>query len=307
MNAYDFSNTIYVKDLDFVMLSYDEPNADENFEDLQKIVPWAKRSHGVKGFDAAHRAAADKSETEIFVTIDADNIVDPAVLDFRIRNPKKQDNFAVALNGINLTNGLMYGNGSIKVWTRKFVYKMHCHENIENEEDATERKTTDFCWEPSYYSTRASCYSLTVTNKTPYQSWRAGFREGVKKGMQYKENFVLKRSIAISNNDHIFSWSMLGADVENGAIGSDAFVLGVMLYIGNLIPASGISDFAWLEDFYTNQWPLWAPKMETVRKSIGALFDIPSIPLLDPASSKAVKYYSNIANANTPRISEYEI
>ena len=40
-------------------------------------VPWAKRVHGVKGSDAAHKAAAEQSDTDWFVTVDADNIVQP--------------------------------------------------------------------------------------------------------------------------------------------------------------------------------------------------------------------------------------
>ena len=43
-------------DYDIIYLSYDEPNAEKNYADLCKIVPWAKRVHGVDGSDAAHKA-----------------------------------------------------------------------------------------------------------------------------------------------------------------------------------------------------------------------------------------------------------
>ena len=55
------ANTIRVTNLDFVFISYREPNADENYADLLNIVPWAKRVHGIKGFDNAHKAAAEKA------------------------------------------------------------------------------------------------------------------------------------------------------------------------------------------------------------------------------------------------------
>jgi len=61
-----------VIEFDVVFLSYDEPNADLHYADLCNKVPWAKRVHGVKGSDHAHKAAAEKSETEWFVTVDAD-------------------------------------------------------------------------------------------------------------------------------------------------------------------------------------------------------------------------------------------
>ena len=48
-----------VIEFDVVFLSYDEPNADLHYADLCNKVPWAKRVHGVKGSDAAHKAAAE--------------------------------------------------------------------------------------------------------------------------------------------------------------------------------------------------------------------------------------------------------
>ena len=47
--------------------------------DLCKKVPWAKRVHGVKGSDAAHKACAELSDTDHFITVDGDNIIDETV------------------------------------------------------------------------------------------------------------------------------------------------------------------------------------------------------------------------------------
>ena len=77
-------NKIKVVDQDIIFLSYDEPNAEKNYADLCSKVPWAKRVHGVEGSDAAHKACADLSETEYFVTVDADNIVDQEFLNQEI-------------------------------------------------------------------------------------------------------------------------------------------------------------------------------------------------------------------------------
>jgi len=67
------AKTFRVIDYDIVYLSYDEPNAEQNYADLCKKVPWAKRVHGVKGSDSAHKAAANLSETDRFITVDGDN------------------------------------------------------------------------------------------------------------------------------------------------------------------------------------------------------------------------------------------
>ena len=48
--------SVPISEYDVVFISYDEPNADENWAHLQSICPWAKRSHGVFGSDACHKA-----------------------------------------------------------------------------------------------------------------------------------------------------------------------------------------------------------------------------------------------------------
>ena len=53
--------TSRITDLDFVYISYKEPNKEQNWADLKSKVPWAKRVDGVKGFDSAHKAAAEKA------------------------------------------------------------------------------------------------------------------------------------------------------------------------------------------------------------------------------------------------------
>jgi hypothetical protein len=55
---------IDIADLDCIYLSYDEPKKEEFWIQIQNMVPWADRVDGVKGSDAAHKAAAAKSNTE---------------------------------------------------------------------------------------------------------------------------------------------------------------------------------------------------------------------------------------------------
>lgn len=102
-----------IAELDIIFLSYDEPNAELHYADLCNKVPWAKRVHGVKGSDAAHKAAANLSETEWLITVDADNIVYPSFfnLDIDTTNPKIQ---VYSWLGNNKINGLQYGNGGLK-------------------------------------------------------------------------------------------------------------------------------------------------------------------------------------------------
>ena len=306
-------NNFRVGELDFVMLSFDEPNADDNFRDLQTIVPTAKRSHGVKGFDAAHRAAADKAETPVFVTVDADNVIDPELLNFKVFNPRARDKFAISLNGINSTNGLVYGNGSIKIWAKKFIYEMNSHEN-RSEDDGTvdkcDKKSVDFCFEEEYNSTADTCYSFTVTNGSEYQSWRSGFREGAKKAILFKEQCMYYKHMGPINPQQMIIWATVGADVKYGDICCDAAVCGMMMYFGNHIPVTGINDYDWLQKFYDSEWPYWKKKLPELRRSLGAILKIPDVPLLDPIQSQMFKRYTSYQKhigKTTQRITEWEI
>ena len=69
------TNILKPADYDVIFLSYDEPNAEKNYNDLIKKIPWAKRVHGVEGSDAAHKACAKLSDTERLIIVDADNVI----------------------------------------------------------------------------------------------------------------------------------------------------------------------------------------------------------------------------------------
>ncbi len=47
------NNIVDVTDIDIFYISFDEPNMEENWADLKSKCPWAKRTHGVYGSDAA--------------------------------------------------------------------------------------------------------------------------------------------------------------------------------------------------------------------------------------------------------------
>ena len=207
-------NNINIVEQDIIFLSYDEPNAEKNYTDLCQKIPWAKRVHGVKGSDAAHKACADLSETEYFVTVDADNQIDQEFL-----------NLVIDLNELSLTsehvfswcgkvhvNGLMYGNGGLKLWNKKFVQNMRTHENSENDDT---RSLVEFCFDERYYQFNEN-YSTSYTNGSPFQAWRAGFREGVKMSLNQGAPVKDIKTVWWQNLERLKIWCSVGADVENG-------------------------------------------------------------------------------------------
>ena len=199
-------------ELDIVFLSYDEPNADQHYADLCNKVPWAKRVHGVKGSDAAHKAAAELSETDWVITVDADNIVDNRFFNLGF-DPDNKDIQVYSWLARNRINGLLYGNGGLKIWRKDFILNMKSHEASDND-----RAQVDFCWEDGYKQF-AECYSETVITGSPFQAWRAGFREGVKMtlldGVRIPADEIKER-IWWHNLHRLKVWSTVGAHEENG-------------------------------------------------------------------------------------------
>ena len=113
---------IDVADLDCIYLSYDEPKKEEFWVKIRNMVPWAKRVDGVDGSDAAHKAAADASDTERFILIDGDNLPQEAFFNETIEYKTEQYEQAVyRCLARKDFNGLMYGNAGIISWTKTFV------------------------------------------------------------------------------------------------------------------------------------------------------------------------------------------
>ena len=135
------ANRYRISDLDFVYISYMEPNKEENWADLKNKVPWAKRVDGVKGFDSAHKAAAETAETDFFISVDGDNIIDETFL-LQTLDFEKTDRKAVhRWRAKNSINGLVYGNGGLVGWDKETCLNMHTHENAKDK-----KAEIDFCW-----------------------------------------------------------------------------------------------------------------------------------------------------------------
>ena len=282
-------------DYDIIYLSYDEPNAERNYADLCKKVPWAKRVHGVKGSDAAHKACAELSETDRFITVDGDNRIREEFLNQEIDFDEHADlkNTVISWCGRNEINGLMYGNGGLKCWPREYVLKMKTHENADPNNAHAQ---VDFCWDAQYIQMN-SCYSDVYNNETPAQAWRAGFREGVK--------LATDRGVRISKeelkNNHwrclhwLYIWSMVGKDVENGdwaILGTRAGLYMTMCTDWDYVQ---VRDFEYLNDL----WKVSFESIEDVNYEIEEygikLIDELDIPIAEqPLTAQQSKFFKAV-------------
>jgi hypothetical protein len=308
-----YDDIVDVADLDCIYLSYDEPQKEEFWLKIKNMVPWAQRVDGVKGSDAAHKAAGEASDTERFILIDGDNMPDEKFFDmqfdFRDKDPKyKQAQFR--WKAVNHINGLRYGNGGISSWTKTYVANMKTHE-AQTDGDVT--RIADFCLDSAdnLYWAMYDCYSTTYPNYTPFQAWRAGFREGVKmclnRGTVPKlEEF--KETVASRNLNNLTIWQNVGSDVENGIWAIYGARLGTYM---TLLTDWNAHDVQWFDNYPV----LWEehknvdPSAEAA--NIGNILkDKLGLPMciLDVDQSKFFKRHYNADKHNLgPLVTEMEI
>jgi hypothetical protein len=249
-----------ITEYDIFYLSYDEPQKEEYWAKLQELAPWAKRVDGVKGFDSAHKACANQSETDRFITVDGDNIVYPDFFNLELDIPEKLNDKVLSWAGRNAINGLCYGNGGLKLWTKEFVLNMRTHENAVRDEEKV-----DFCWDDKYVQLN-NTYSDTCPNGSPFQAFRAGFREGVKMTLDRgaKTEGMIEKTTHDINFNRLLVWASIGDDVENGIWAIYGTRLGI--YYANIdksFDIASISDYDWFKSFF---YETIAPQFEGNKK-----------------------------------------
>jgi len=248
------NNKVKILDHDIVYLSYDEPNAEENYADLLTKVPWAKRVHGVYGSDAAHKACARIAETERVTIVDGDNRIRKELIDQEIEFKEEVilNKSVISWGARNVINGLIYGNGGIKNWPTQLILDMKTHEAAESDNAKTQ---VDFCWDINYVQME-KCMSDVYNNADPKQAWRAGFREGVKMGLLEgskadPKNF--SRQVHWKNFHRLLIWMHAGLDIKNGIWAIYGARKGCCMTNCTDWDFINVRDFKWLNDLWDEQ------------------------------------------------------
>lgn len=290
-------NSIDIADLDCIYLSYDEPEKEEYWIRIRNMVPWAKRVDGVLGSDAAHKAAAQASDTERFILIDGDNIPDTAFFNQTLNFLTPEHEQAVfRWRARNHVNGLMYGNGGLSSWTREYVQNMRTHENT----DGRDETVVEFCFDPLYWAMH-DCYSTTYPNQSPFHAWRAGFREGVKMCLNQGVKPTIqdfKQRVHQRNLDNLTIWHNVGADVENGMWCIAGSRMGTYMTMLTNVDYIMVQDFERLRELWDtvkdSDPRLLANRMA---QELGTTLDLP-LAMLESEQSGFFKhhYRSNFVN-----------
>jgi len=267
---------IDIADMDCIYLSYDEPQKEEYWVKIKNMIPWATRVDGVKGSDAAHKAAADASTTDRFILIDGDNLPDPYFFNLVLDIKDDQYNKAVyRWRARNHINGLMYGNGGISCWTKDFIYNMKTHEASDGSDDTD----VEFCFDPLYWAMH-DCYSTTYPNGSKFHAWRAGFREGVKMCLNRgtKPSLIdFKDSVHKRNMDHLSIWHNVGSDVEYGLYAQLGARMGTQMTMLSDWDYKDVQDFAKLAEIYKSQVTDLPTMLLEIGRELKTQLDLPII------------------------------
>lgn len=221
------------KPYDIVFISYNEPNADENYAALVERFPRAKRIHGVKGIHQAHIAAAKLCSTPMFWVVDGDaRIVDDFNFDYQV--PGWQYDNVHVWRSQNPINDLVYGYGGIKLFPRELTIKMDT-----SKPDMTTSISEKFKAMPSISN-------ITAFNTDPFNTWKSAFRECVKLSSK-----IIDRQKDDETNKRLKTWTTVGEDRQYGKYAIQGALDGSRYgreNRDNLNDLKKINDFDWLKE-----------------------------------------------------------
>jgi hypothetical protein len=218
---------------DIVFISYDEPNADENYAALKARFPMAKRVHGVKGIHAAHIRAAKKCFTKMFWVVDADAQLF-SNFNFNYVVPQHQLEHVHVWRSQNPITGMEYGYGGVKLLPRKLTLDV-----ATNTIDMTTNISLNFIPMPEVSN-------ITKFNTDRFSTWRSAFRECVKLTLNNDKESLERLQAWL----HPVPNADFRHDAKQGAEQGQAYAL------ENAIDAHAlalINDFDWLKERYESR------------------------------------------------------
>jgi len=234
--VYDYPHILRHEDLylqdkpqDIVFISYDEENADKNYEVLLNRFPYAKRIHGVEGNLNAYKAAAEISETPYYYAVFAKTVIhDDFMFNHQpdwLSNPKHYIFYAY-----NPVLDYSYGHGGVK------MYDVEWMKNVKPEDiklDVTLSHDVEVIPE-------ISCINVFAS---PWDAWRTAFREAYKlAGDETVESRYRLKLWTTKENTDMGSYSKAGA-------------VSAVEHYSNIKDDKRINDWNWLKEQFKKQYP----------------------------------------------------
>ena len=226
---------------DIVFISYNEPNADDNFAKLKEKFPRAKRIHGIKGIHQAHIAAAKLSTTPMFWVVDGDAVIEDS-FKFDLLLPKHDTDIVHVWLSRNPINDLKYGYGGVKLLPKNLTENMDV-----NQIDMTMSISKKF-------KVVQQVSNITAFNTDPFSTWKSAFRECVKLASR-----PFDQGYQEETEDRLITWCNIGVDRLYGEYAIAGARAGKQYgsdYISEPDKLAKINDFEWLLEQFQNPSPL---------------------------------------------------
>ena len=219
------------EEFDVFFISYDEPNAEENYKRLLTKCPEAKRVKGVKGILEAHKKAAQLAKTSMFYVVDADCFIDTKFeFDFQ---PSVFDLDCVYVwHSKNPFNTIEYGYGGVKLFPTQLLRE-------------AEHWTTDLT---TSIGPKLKVIPLvsneTRFNTSSFHTWRSVFREVVK--LSFKNDTESQKRLR--------AWSNVNFDADH----ADWAARGVedaQAWASKQKNIKQVNDYQFLETYFKKLYP----------------------------------------------------
>jgi hypothetical protein len=214
---------------DVIFLTYNELEAQDNWQHLQSICPRARIVSGVQGIYNAHYEAAKTAKTDMFYVVDADAYVENFQFDYV---PPVQDRDTVHIwYSCNPVNGLEYGYGGIKLFAKTHFAKAQVG-------------VIDVATSVGAVKVMPHVACETRFNTDEFSAWKSAFRECAKLSARLIKNQVDKET-----EERLRAWTT----IDNGAPYGEYVISGALAGVAygsvnnsNPYALDKINDFDWL-------------------------------------------------------------
>ena len=218
---------------DVVFISYNEPNADENYNRLLDKCSRAKRVHGIKGIHNAHIKAASLCDTDMIWIVDGDAIIEDD-FNFNLVMSSYDRDCVHVWRSRNPVNNLEYGNGGVKLLPRQLTLDM----NVD-----TSDMTTSIS---KKFKAMDTVSNINSFNTDAFATWRSAFRECCKLASR-----IIERQHEEETMHRLDIWCSVGIDKPFGECAINGAQAGRKYGENNKNNADAlkkINDFDWLQE-----------------------------------------------------------
>ena len=223
---------------DIIFISYHEPNAEQNFDDLYSrfntigvFGDRVKRVSNVKGIHNAHIEAAKLAKTSYFYVVDGDAKV---VQDFKFAHTAEEQDLVHVYRSANPINNLTYGYGGVKLLPTTLTRNM---------DTTTNDMTTSIS---DKFKVMNEVSNITAFDTDAFSTWKSAFRECAKLASK-----TIDRQDEEETNDRLKTWTTYatGSYKRDALRGANA---GMQFGLSNSSNLNLINDFDWLKEQFND-------------------------------------------------------